>query len=64
MTKNTHLSVRLTAKEMSRLRAIAAQDEVRLSELVRRCLISMSAQQPSPSPGLFQRLAGGILPMR
>jgi hypothetical protein len=64
MLKNAQLSVRVTENEMSRLRAMAAQDEIRLSDLVRRCLISASTQQPSPPQGLFQRIAGGIVSAR
>ncbi len=63
MRKTEQLSVRMTEIEMSRLRALAAKDDVRLSELVRG-LISTSAQQHSLSPGLFQRLTGGMVPMR
>jgi hypothetical protein len=60
MRKNAHLSVRLTENDMSKLKTMAAQDEIRLPDLVRRCLIA-AAHQPSPALGLLQRM---IMPSR
>lgn len=55
MQKSKHLSVRITEKKWSKLKRGAAENELRLSDLVRRRLISMRARrvstQSTPSQG-------------
>lgn len=60
MRKSKQLSVRVTEKEIARLRELAAHDEIRLSEFVRRNLTAIVANQPSGSGGFLRRITDAM----
>ena len=60
MRRNEQLSVRVTADEITTLKAMATRQSIRLSELVRTALAEKMAASGTTGVGLFRRLAGAL----
>jgi len=63
MRKTAHLSVRISAEEMTVLQQLAQKDAVPVSELVRQTLAAVAIERmPAMPGGLLLRLASVIAP--
>ena len=60
MRKSEQLCVRITAEEITTLKAMATRRSIRLSEFVRLALAEKMAASGTTGVGLFRRLAGAL----